>query len=272
MSGAADPAYALAGPVCRVPLEQTGRRWALIREPAGLDEQGVGGRTTQDAIRLLDRLLIDDPLSAVRPGDAATLTVVERDLLLAAAYCLGWGPRISGAVTCAACASPFDLDFALADLADQVRAIASSGVDGVFTLPGGARFRLPTALDEAAVLGLSGAEAEHALLARCLVAGDPAVDGPLVEEAMEQVGSGIDLDLAATCPECGHGADVRFQIQDYLLGAVRSDWAGLIGDLHRIAVVYGWGLLEILSLPRSSRRAFVALLDGDPIPRAAERR
>lgn len=272
MSGAADPAYALAGPVCRVPLDEHGHRWALLREPAGLDEQSVGGRTTPDAVRLLDRLLVGDPAAPVGPGDAATLTVVERDLLLAAAYRLAWGPRIRGAVTCAACASPFDLDFVLADLADQVRAATSTGVAGVFTLPGGARFRLPTAVDEAAVLALPGPEAERALLARCLISGDPAVDGPLVEEAMDRVGSGIDVELAATCPECGHGAGVRFQLQDYLLGAVRTDWAALIGDVHRVATAYGWGLLEILSLPRSSRRAFVALLDGEPVPHAALRR
>ncbi|MDI6104113.1 hypothetical protein QLQ12_36530 [Actinoplanes sp. NEAU-A12] len=271
MSGAADPAIA-AGPVCRVPLERTGRRWALIREPAGSDEQAVGGHTTMDAVRLLDRLLVDDPAAAVRPGDAAALTVVERDLLLAAAYQLGWGPRISGAVTCAACGSPFDLDFVLADLAAQVRAATPAGADGVCSLPGGVRFRLPTARDETAVLGLAADDAEQALLARCLISGDPAVDGPLVEAAMEETGAGIDMDLAATCPECGHHAAVRFQMQDYLLGAVRSDWAGLLGDLHRIAIAYGWGLREILSLPRSNRRAFVALLDGEPVPRAAERR
>ncbi|WP_433796253.1 hypothetical protein [Actinoplanes sp. CA-252034] len=257
-----------AGPdtVHLVPLDPSGRRRAMLREPAGADEQSVGGTTTADAVRLLDRLLTDDPASAVRPGDAATLTVVERDLLLAAAYRLGWGPRISGVVTCAACAAPFDLDFRLADLADRVRAEAPAGV---VTLDDGVTFRLPTAQDEAAVLGLPPDEAERALLARCLISGAPETHGPRVEQAM--AGAGIDLDLAATCPECGHGADIRFQIQDYLLATIRCDWATLIHDVHRIAVAYGWSLTEILSLPRGSRRAFVALLDGEPIPRTAER-
>lgn len=262
------------GPACRVALHGDGRRWALIREPAGFDEQSVGGCTTLDAVRLLDRLLIDHPLSAVRPGASATLTVVDRDLLLAAAYGLGWGRRITGVVTCAGCGCPFDLDFDLDDLADHVRIAASAEVDddGVCTLPTGARFRLPTAQDEAAVLGLPDTDAERGLLERCLLSGGPTTDRPLIERAMERVGSGVDVDLAATCPECGHGATARFGIQDYLLSAVRTDWAGLVEDLHRMAFAYHWGLREMLALPRSSRRAFVALLGGDPVAGTAERR
>jgi hypothetical protein len=258
------------GRVRRVPLDHAGRRWALLREPTGADEQSVGERSTLDAVRLLDRLLVRHPLAAVAPGAAASLSVVERDLLLAEVYALGWGPAIAGAVTCAACSSPFDLDFALADVAEHVRAATVEAVDGVFDTPGGARFRLPTAADEAALLGLPEADARRELLARCLLAGDPELDGPRVEEAMERVGSGIDLDLDATCPECGHGASVRFQMQDYLLGTIRTGWAELIGDLHRLGLAYGWGLREILELPRNSRRAFVALLDGEPVPAVAE--
>ena len=262
------------GPAFRVPLDRSGSRWALIREPSGLDEQCVGGRTTLDAVRLIDRLLVDHPAAAVQAGEAASLTVPERDLLLAATWILGWGPRIAATVTCAGCASPFDLHFALGELADEVRT-ASGGLPdagGVVTVPSGARFRLPTAVDEGAVIGLPPSEAERVLLSRCLISGDTVADGPAVETAMELTGSGIDVDLAARCPECGHDATVQFQIQDYLLGAICTDWPSLVEDLHRIALAYRWSLHEILSLPRSRRQAFVALLDGDPIPRAAELR
>jgi hypothetical protein len=264
----------LLGPAFTVPLDRSGRRWALIREPTGFDEQCVGGRTTLDAVRLIDRLLVDHPAAAVQPGDAASVTVPERDLLLAAAWVLGWGPSIAATVTCAGCAAPFDLDFELGQLSDQVRGAGGelSATDGVVILPSGARFRLPTAMDESAVIGLPPAEAERVLLARCLISGDTMADGPAVEAAMERIGSGIDVDLAARCPECRHEGTVRFQIQDYLLGTICTDWPSLVEDLHRIALVYRWSLHEILSLARSHRRAFVALLDGDPVPRAAELR
>jgi hypothetical protein len=260
------------GAVRRVPLDRVGRRWALLREPGGLDEQSVGGRDTLEAIRLVDRLLVEDPGAVVAPGGAAMLTVPERDFLLAAAWRMAWGPKIAGTLRCAACAKPFDFAFNLVALVDAVRA---AGDDlpvegGVYSLPGGCRFRLPTGEDERAVLGLDEDEAERVLLRRCIVEGDPSVDGAAVLSAMERVGSGLDLDLAAACSECGHAHSLRFQIQDYLLGALSADGNGLLEDTHRLALAYRWGLDEILSLPRSRRRALIALLDGDALPRVRE--
>jgi hypothetical protein len=253
------------GVVKRVPLGRAGSRWALLREPRGIEEEGVGGRGTAEAIRLLDRLLCHDSGAAVQPGGAASLSVPERDFLLAAAWSLAWGPKIAGTLTCGACTKPFDFDFNLDALVEEVRASSADLPieDGVYTLPGGCRFRLPTGEDERAIasLELSADEAELALLQRCLVEGDAERDG-----------SGVDIELDAACSECGHHHAVRFQIQDYLLGAIVSDWGGLLDDLHRLALAYGWSLTEILSLPRSRRRGLVALLDGDPIARSRELR
>jgi len=260
------------GAIRRVPLDRAGSRWALLREPSGLDEEGVGGRGTFEAIHLLDRLLCPAPGAAVQPGSAAKLTVAERDVLLAAAWRMAWGAKIAGTLACGACAEPFDFDFSLDTLVDEVRAGAGElpVEDGVYTLPGGCRFRLPTGNDELALAGLDlGAEeAERALLERCLIDGDAVLDGPAVVAAMERVSADIDVDLDAACSECGHHHTVRFQIQDYLLSAISADWGGLLEDLHRLALAYRWSLTEILSLPRSRRRALVALLDGDAISRS----
>jgi len=260
------------GAVRRVPLDRAGARWALLREPGGLDEEGVAGRGTLEAIRLLDRLLVDEPGTCVRPGSAASLSLPERDLLLAAAWRMAHGPKIAGTLTCGSCRSPFDFDFNLDELVDKVRSATGDlpAQDGVYVLPGGCRFRLPTGEDESALVGLAEEDAERALLARCLIEGDPVRDGPEALAAMEQVGSGVDVDIAAECSECGHLHSVRFQIQGYLLGALANEWSDLVEDVHRLAVAYRWSLHEILSLPRSRRRAFVALLIGDSLPRTRE--
>ena len=272
MRAGADSGY--LGAIRRVPLDRTGSRWAVLREPSGFDEERVAGRSTFEAIQLIDRLLCHEPGAAVLPGGAAQLTVGERDALLAAVWRMAWGATISGTLTCAACAQPFDFDFYLDALVDEVRAGAGDlpVEDGVYTLPGGCRFRMPTGDDELALAGqtLAGEAAERALLERCMVEGDVVLDGPEVAAAMERVGADIDVDLDAACSECGHHHDVRFQIQDYVLGAINSDWGGLVEDLHRLALAYRWSLTEILSLPRSRRRALVALLDGDTIPRSRE--
>jgi len=257
------------GAIRRVPLDRTGSRWAVLREPSGFDEERVGGRSTFEAIQLLDRLLCDQPGAAVQPGGAAALTVAERDVLLAAAWRMAWGAKIAGTLTCDACGQPFDFDFNLDTLVDEVRAGAGELPvdDGVYTLPGGCRFRLPTGQDEFALAGreLGGEAGVTALLERCVVEGDAVLDGPAVAAAMERVAADLDVDLDAACSECGHHHAVRFQIQDYLLGAITSDWGGLHEDIHRLALAYRWSLHEILSLPRSRRRALVALLEGDTV-------
>ena len=251
------------GAVRSVALDSPGQRWALVRELCGIDEDSVGGRSTLDAVRLLDRLLVDQPGAYVAPGGASSLTVPERDLLLAAVWRSSWSEHMAGTLTCASCDQPFDYDFDLDDLTERTR-LATAELprdDGVYLLSTGVRFRLPTGDDERAVLGLPLDEAERTLLKQCLVNGEPDTDAPMVEKAMEQVGSGLDMDFDAACTECGATNHMRFQMQDYLLGAIVSGWKGLVSDVHRVALAYGWGLGEIMALPRSRRRAFIAILD-----------
>ena len=114
------------------------------------------------------------------------------------------------------------------------------------------------------MLGLADDEAERTLLSRCLVDGDLDADASTVVKAMEQVGSGLDTDFDAVCAECGAVLLMRFQLQDYLLGAIVADWHARVDDVHRIAGAYGWGLGEIMALPRRRRRAFIAILDDRP--------
>jgi hypothetical protein len=252
------------GAVHSIALSNSGR-WAAVRELNGLDEQSVGGRSTQDAVRLLDRLLVDEQGTAARAGEAMSLTLPERDLLLGATWRIAWSSHIAGTLSCSQCEKPFDYDFNIDDLTSHVRVALDElpNENSTYVLDSRIRFRLPTAADELATVGLENDQAEQTLLRRCLVDGDAESDYATIEAAMEQVGSGLDLDFHAACPECATVDTLRFQIQDFLLGAITSDGQLLIHDVHRIARAYGWSLTEILSLPRSKRRAFVTILDGD---------
>src|SRR4051812_7854929 len=108
------PARPIASPLHRVALDGVqGLRWAWLREITGADEAALEGRDTPAAIALLDRLLVDRPGATVRPGEAALLTITDRDLLLAAVYRASFGARIGSTVACAGCGAPFDLDFDL---------------------------------------------------------------------------------------------------------------------------------------------------------------
>ena len=111
-------------------------------------------------------------------------------------------------------------------------------------------------------------EAERELLARCVVMGDPAQEPQAVQAAMMEVAPVVDLDLQVRCPECDHVQAVHFDIQTYLLSALSAERKQLAWEVHRLAVAYGWGLEEILSLPRGQRRMYVALIEAEaPRPR-----
>lgn len=263
----ASPRRAAGGAVQCVVLGGAGLRRAWLRELCGVDEEPIEEGGTPEALRLLDRLLVDGPGASVRPGESGTLTVSERDRLLAAVYRATFGPRIEGTLRCAACAAAFDLDFDLdtlvAQTLDAPEATGFEAREGLYSLPDGRRFRLPTGDDECAVLTLPPAEAARALLRRCCVEGEVEDEEPALLEALQRVGPVLDLELAASCPECGHSQALHFDMQGYLLGALAREAESLVYEVHRLALAYGWSLGEILSLSRRRRQAHAALVAGD---------
>src|SRR5262249_35491680 len=152
----------------------------------------------------------------------------------------------------------------MANLEDGAVATATGPDEkGIYTLPDGRRFRLPTAEDQYSVIGLEAEKAVAALLERCMVEGDPMESPEIIQTAMDQMGAVLDLDLEVTCPQCGVLHSVRFNIQTYLLRVLAYEKRFLNHEVHHIAMAYGWGYEEILNLTREDRRAFVRLIEAD---------
>ena len=80
---------------------------------------------------------------------------------------------------------------------------------------------------------------------------------------MGVVGPLLDVEIGATCAECGHEQSVRFDLQQYVLAAVRDGERQRAREVHQIATAYRWSLAEILSLPRSRRRLHAELIERD---------
>ena len=244
-----------------------GGRWARLRPLCGHDEAFINGTGSVESVAFLDRLLVEAPGTTVGPGKAKELAVCDCDRLFAAIYLQYFGERIEGTALCRDCHEPFESSFSLRDLMaslEDTAAAKATGPDdeGVYTLPDGRRFRLPTADDQYSVIGLDAEKAAAALLERCMVKGDPMESLEIIQTAMDEVGPVLDLELEATCPKCGALQSLRFDIQMYLLRALASEKRFLIHEVHRIAIAYGWGHEEILSLTREDRRAFLRLIEA----------
>ncbi|WP_437779031.1 hypothetical protein [Sorangium sp. So ce1097] len=243
--------------------------WVKLRELCGHDEESIQATDSETAVSLVDRLLVDSPGAAATAGGAASLTIPDRDRLLAAIYMANLGRRIESTVRCQYCGQPFDLDFSLEDLIASASEPTATAVtrepDGVYRMPDGRRFRLPCGEDERAVAGARRPELE--LLGRCVLEGSAADDPDALDEAMRAVGPVLDLDVDARCPECVKGQPVWFDLQHYLLSRLLDERRQRGIEIHRLARAYGWSLREILDLPRSRRRLLVELIERDTAAR-----
>ena len=239
-----------------------------LRELTGFEERSVIDGSTASAIRLLDELLLPLEDGGLHRGQVGELPAADRDRLLVAVFQSAYGERVEGTVRCAKCDNLFDLSFSLPDLAASLEAgREQEGIealpDGTFRLGDGRRFRLPAGRDECAIAGLHGEEAENALLDRCRVEGEVALDPAEFQRLAERIAPVLDLDLDAACPECGSTQRFGFDIQSYLLNAIIQERNRLTSEVHRLATAYGWGLGEILSLSRSERRTLVGLAETE---------
>jgi hypothetical protein len=245
-----------------------GGRWARLRSLCGHDEAFIDGAGSIDSVEFLGRLLVDTPGTTVGPRRAKELAVSDCDRLFAAIYLKYFGEQIEGSALCQNCNEPFESSFSLRDLMASMEdavAATATGPDegGIYTLPDGRRFRLPTAYDHNSVTGLGTEKATAALLERCVLEGDPMESPEIIQTAMEEVGPVLDLDLEAICPNCGALQSVWFDVQKYLSRALADEKPFLNHEVHLIAMAYGWSHEEILSLTREDRRGFVRLIEAD---------
>lgn len=236
--------------------------YAYLRELRGDDEESVEDTDTWAAIAFVDRLLIDVPGAAVRPGEARRLSAADRDRILAAIHLRELGARIASTTTCPACEARFDLDFEL----DRLIASLEPRLDGVtprgsgrYLLDDGTCFRVPNGEDELAASAATDPTA--ALVERCVE--DGTIDPERLDGLLERVAPTIDLELEVTCASCGHEHAVRFDVQSFVLGRLVLERAQRAAEVHRLARGYGWSLSEILSMPRSRRRSYVDLVERE---------
>jgi hypothetical protein len=198
-----------------------------------------------------------------RPGEAAALTAPERDRLLAEIEIRTFGPRILGSPRCASCGAQFSSEFSLDEL---VRALWSAPPPTALSLQDGS-LRVPTGADELAVAGVPVEDAVAALVARCTSSG--SVEHAQASAALAQAVPVLDLELDASCPECGGSNRLGFSIQSYLLRTLAAERKRIPRQLHLLARAYGWSATEILDLPRSTRAELVRLVEDGTLRRSA---
>jgi hypothetical protein len=222
-------------------------------ELTGGDEMAVDGVDTRAAVALLARLLTATP-----PVAAAALSACDRDALLAALHRQCWGDRIVSTITCRACGAKYDLSFELSAVQRHLASDAPVWLarGGVLTSADGRSLTVPDASDEISAVerGVSGAV--ERLAERAGAEADGIAEAAA---ALESAAPIVDLELDATCPECGGGQNAHFDLQSFVLQRLLNERGVLFADVHLLATTYGWSLGEILALTRHTRRSFVEI-------------
>jgi hypothetical protein len=251
----------------RVKLRESvaGRGWAKLRPLTGEDEMTLDLDDTGAANMLLRRLLADSS-TTVGPQCLPSLSVTDRDRLLAEIYRAEFGDRVVGVVACAHCGEEFEVDFSLNDLLTHQEHGSDGGTrdgEGFYCLGDGSRFRAPTLGDMEEVAKLPIDAALGALLDRCIAAPVAGTGREAIQAALEQVAPILNVDIGSQCPHCLTTQNVPFDLESYLLRALAQERRFLTHEIHRLAVSYGWSLRDILSLSRGDRRSLVRRVEAE---------
>ena len=208
---------------------------------------------------------------AARPGPdgpaAADLPLGERDHRLMLLHAALFGPRILGEDTCRECGAMLEVSLDLGELAAAHRPATTP-----VTVRAGERelrCRALTTADLIAAAEADGPDFRTSLLARCVTSaeGQPAADlpAPAMAEVMSALSAAdplADVRLLVTCSECGHQWDSAFDIASFLWTEIRAAAERLLGDVHLLAMAYGWSEAEVLAVGPRRRQYYLQAVGG----------
>lgn len=246
----------------------TGGDELVIAEAFAADD-GVPQRITAILAAALDTL--GGALATM--DDVRALAVGDRQFLMQQLVALldtetGWMTA-----DCQHCGDPFDFAMRFGDLPCK-----PAGEGFPFVSVDGATYRAPTGADQEALADVSGdgSAAQRSLVALCLVDGITPVEVERLDEAelvridavLEAVSPEAVTETSLDCPSCGRTCTVDLGIDAMPLPKPDT----LYQEVHRIASAYHWSEHGILSLPRSRRQRYLALIARDAAPSSMMRR
>ena len=136
------------------------------------------------------------------------------------------------------------------------------------------RVRPLDSLDAVAALGCANLEEARAeLLARSVIAAEhlgravgpadlPADVADAVAASIGTHDPGAELQLALTCPSCGHTWVNVLDVATFVWAELAALAHGLLAEVHALARRYAWSEAEILAMSGSRRAAYLAMADG----------
>jgi hypothetical protein len=229
-------------------------------------ERGIGQAPAQQALLLLGTLLPE-----ADPDALAARSIGRRNALLLTLRRRLFGERFVSTAACPACGERIELTFLTDDIglppvidAPDPATVAAHGYS--------ATFRLPNSGDLLALMHEpDAAAAQERLLARCVMAAahdgqsvsvselPPALVAAIAQE-MEARDPLATIQLALTCPACGHGWAALLDLGAYLWREVDAWAKRTLREVHVLASAYGWSEEAILAMGPGRRQRYLELI------------
>ena len=216
-------------------------------------------------------------LSAACPeasADSLTkLNIGERDARLLTLREWTFGSQLIGIATCPDCRERLEMTFDVAD----IQATPEFEPTGELTIDVAGydvRFRLPNSLDIDAIADHKDVDvAREELLESCILAvhqngkeiSPDHLPASLVEAIVDRMAEAdhqADVQLALSCPLCGHQWQAPFDIVSFFWSEINA-WAHrILREVHALALAYGWREADILAISPWRRQFYLAMVGG----------
>lgn len=231
-------------------------------------ERGLDQQPIERALTLLAAARPDLP-----PEDLARLSIGQRDAQLLALREWLFGPALVSLVNCPNCSERLELNFQVADLRvpqesapPEKMALSVAGFQ--------VQFRHPNSLDLCAVsLSRDVRAGRKLLLERCLLRAAKDEEAKTVDELPPEVVESVveemaradpqaDVQVALSCPQCGHAWQAAFDILSFFWSEINVWAARLLREVHTIAGAYGWREADILAMSPWRRQMYLEMING----------
>lgn len=202
--------------------------------------------------------------------ELAQLPIGRRDAMLLAQRESAFGEHVASLAGCPRCSQPVEMRFRIADI--RVESDPPPATIDFQARGHRLRIRLPTSADlEAAARAGDEPAAVATLLRRCVVKAsrggrEVAVDALpdevvlAIEARMAKADPQADVELALSCPACGHGWLGDFDIGGFFWAEIEAWARRVLHDVHQLAVAYGWREPDVLALSPRRRQHYLEMV------------
>ena len=228
-------------------------------------ERGVVEPPYVRALRLLCLALPDHT-----PDTLAGWGLGRRDDALLRVREAWFGETLNAVANCPACGTRLELNFRTADIRAP---FAENELPPVQCEVQGERYDVRLRpLNTHDLMAAAVNPNREALMHRCII--EARQNGELFDQslppevvaicvrALAECDPQSDVQLALTCPDCGHIWEALFDIAAYLWREVESWAQRTVREVHLLASRYGWTEGEILGLSAARRRLYLEMVTG----------